>query len=254
MKKIYKTLLLIFIAFISFNRGVLADTIKFEGDNEFSGNEFTVYIVVNKDETKDSDIKVSLARLFDIQIDEKYSLENLSPKIEKINVEGIGDYTKIIYKKHLIAEVSDYSKEKAYPGKIVKITFKVTDDFKVGEELKITTTGGELVSGTQNTSKGVSKSVEKDTYTIKRVKSEEPEPPKKEPEQEPVKYTCQYIDGKYYSEDGTVVDKKTYESICGIKESPKTGASFSLIAIVIGILALIYLNLSSKNKNKMFKI
>lgn len=63
------------------------------------------------------------------------------------------------------------------------------------------------------------------------------------------KYTCKFIDGKYYSEDGSVVDKKTYEKVCGIKDNPHTGIALPILFLVtLGVIGLILI----KNKKKDF--
>lgn len=68
------------------------------------------------------------------------------------------------------------------------------------------------------------------------------------------KYSCKEVDGKYYGKDGSVVDKKTYESVCGLKENPKTGIILPIVSL--GILACIGI-LTRKmqlKKNNLYKI
>lgn len=44
-------------------------------------------------------------------------------------------------------------------------------------------------------------------------------------EQEPVKYTCKEVNGKYYDKNGNIVDKTTYEKSCGIVTEQPTKPS-----------------------------
>lgn len=66
-------------------------------------------------------------------------------------------------------------------------------------------------------------------------------------------YSCKYIDGKYYSKDGSIVDKKTYESVCGIKDNPHTGITLPIILfiVLIGLGIFVY---KTKDKDLFRKI
>ena len=179
MKKCVKLLLLSIISFLGIINIVSADSIIFGGDKEFTGSEFIIDVLVNSDETKDSNIKVSLVRMFDVKIDDSYSLKNHPAKIKNISVIKRGDYTNVEYDKHLLVYVGDFAKEKAHPGKVVSLYFEVSDEFKVGDELKISFSDGEIISSDQSdgSKTGTSSTVNGSEFIIKKVEEEITQPP-----------------------------------------------------------------------------
>ncbi|MBQ9834086.1 MAG: hypothetical protein IJO33_02735 [Bacilli bacterium] len=249
MKKFNSIIILLISMFVFTAEIVCADSIELTGDTTFSGDSFTVGLTVNG-KPGDSDMKVGgiQANDFIFNDDSNLTLKKLPSNIKECTAAGTGVFT-VTAGLVIVVYAQNPADEFSNPGTVAKITCKVTDDFKVGDSVKMSFADGYISNTAQD---GVA--TEGSSITVKRIEevTETPETDPIQPNSEK-KYICKKVDDTFYGSNGDVVSKLDYEKQCPV-EPNDTGISLPFLFIMGGLAVIVAITIKNKKTIKFFRV